>query len=452
MPESSTQEPKRVLIIANLLKSSPRIPRLIRHLPSFGWLPTIVTPRIPTNTERIFNAPPKNIRHLGIEIIETGEVRHYEQFKEETPALQTITPIKSLLASLDSTDGRKIAEIIRKYYWRLYLTANFPDVDKNWKENALRTARELLKKRKFDIMISSSSPVISHIIASELKKEFGIPWIADYRDLWTLNHNYPFGPIMRLFDVRLEKKTMRPCDAMVTVSESLTRDLSAMFREKEVLTIPNGFDPDERIAIVPLTKEFTMTYTGQIYHGKQDFTLLIDSLSELLMEGRMDRNRVRLRFYGPIDEQLKRYAEEKKLADVLEQPGAISREESLIRQSESQMLIFFNWDDPSQPGIGSGSLKLLEYLQAKRPILVTGRNKNNVSSKIVKETAAGKIGTSIQETKDILLSAYDRYLESGAVPFEGKSNEIDKYDFRHSVRGYASLMNRIAGQMVEKAS
>jgi len=36
--------------------------------------------------------------------------------------------------------------------------------------------------------ISSSPPVSTHLIASQLSKEQPIPWIADLRDLWTQNH------------------------------------------------------------------------------------------------------------------------------------------------------------------------------------------------------------------------------------------------------------------------
>jgi len=445
MSEPSSGVSKRVLIIANLFKSSPRIPRLIRQLPAFGWFPTIITPRVPGQAERIFNAPPRDLKHLGLEIVEAGEVKLYEQIKEEGLALPARKPLVRTLDKLDSDAGDRIAKIFRKYYWRFYLTLNFPDVDKNWKEDALRAARKTMNEKKIDLIISSSSPIISHMIASELKKELGIPWIAEYRDLWTLNHNYPLGPIMHQIDRRLEKKTMKMCDAMVTVTDSLAGDLSHMFPEKKILSIPNGFDPSERIRDVPLTKEFTITYTGQIYHGKQNFTMFIDAISELLSEGKMDHDKVRLRFYGPIDAELKRYCERKGISDILIQPGVIPHEESLIRQSESQALLFFNWDEFPQPGIMS-MLKLVEYLQARRPIVITGRRIDDPTIEMIRRTNAGRIGTSVAEIKGILLDYYDRYRNTGMIPFEGKPAEIDKYDFRHSVRKYAQLMNEIAGR------
>lgn len=442
MSESSNTESRRVLIIANLLKASPRIPRLIRHLPSLGWIPTVITPRIPAGAEKLFNAPPRDLKHFGVEIIEAGDCRSYEQLKEEGLAPPARRPIKNLLGRLDSGGGRNIAGLLNKYYWRFFLTANFPDIDKAWKKDALDAAKKIISEKKIDIIISSSSPIISHIVASELKKEFGIPWVAEYRDLWSLNHNYPLGPIMHRIDKRLEKRTMRTCDAMVTVTDSLAGDLSRMFPEKKILSIPNGFDPNERLAAVPLTKEFTITYTGQIYHGKQDTVMFIDAISELLSEGKLQRDKARLRFYGPIDRELKQYSERKGISDILIQPGVIPHEESLMRQSESQALLFFNWDDPSQPGIGS--LKLVEYLQAKRPIIATGRNIDNLTTEIIRGTNAGKIGASVAEIKEILLDYYNQYRHAGMISFAGKPAEIDKYDFRHSVRKYVQLMNSIA--------
>lgn len=140
--------------------------------------------------------------------------------------------------------------------------------------------------------------------AKELKIRNNIPWIADFLDLWTLNHNYPHGPLRKWFDTRLELKTISWADALVTVSEPETDKQGSLHRGKPVFAIPNGFDPDEVTQLqIPLTKEFTITYTGAIYNGtiygnKQNPTPLLRALRELIVEGLINPDITRVRFFG----------------------------------------------------------------------------------------------------------------------------------------------------------
>ena len=71
------------------------------------------------------------------------------------------------------------------------------------------------------IIILTSYPYPTpHIAGFLLKRKFKdkIIWISDYRDLWTLNHNYSFNIIRRFFDKILEKYITVNADIITTVS------------------------------------------------------------------------------------------------------------------------------------------------------------------------------------------------------------------------------------------
>ena len=53
-----------------------------------------------------------------------------------------------------------------------------------------RGAKEYLKNNKVDVIIATGDPFILFSYASKLSKEFGIPWIADYRDPWSHNQEH----------------------------------------------------------------------------------------------------------------------------------------------------------------------------------------------------------------------------------------------------------------------
>ena len=46
-------------------------------------------------------------------------------------------------------------------------------------------AKELCRKKSFDLILVTGEPFILFKYGHKISKEFGIPWIADYRDVWT---------------------------------------------------------------------------------------------------------------------------------------------------------------------------------------------------------------------------------------------------------------------------
>ena len=183
-----------------------------------------------------------------------------------------------------------------------------------------------MQNEDIDAMISSSSPVTSHIIANELKNKHKIPWIADLRDLWTQNHSYLYGTIRKFFEEKLELKTLQSADTLATVSPVWAEELRTLHGGKKTHTITNGFDPDKKsTGEIDLTSKFTITYTGQIYTGRQDSSKLLAALHELIPDGTMNPDGVEVRFYGPDNELLAKEIEEQELSNIVKQYGMVPR-------------------------------------------------------------------------------------------------------------------------------
>ena len=85
----------------------------------------------------------------------------------------------------------KISNKIVTSFLHLYQSIfAFPDTEKNWKKNAIETIEKLLEKNLDFILISSSPYPVSHCIAQQIKKNYNLKWVADFRDPWSQNHNY----------------------------------------------------------------------------------------------------------------------------------------------------------------------------------------------------------------------------------------------------------------------
>jgi glycosyltransferase involved in cell wall biosynthesis len=411
---------KKVLIIANLFYASPRIPGLAKYLPEFGWEPIILTVPLGENPDSSFG-PPDDFR-MNQRVVETYSYRSERTF----------------VAGARSRMGR-LKPFLRVLYRRYTEIAHYPDKEKKWIPIAVDSAKELLKNEHVDAMISSFSPATCHLVAKKLEEKFNIPWIADFRDLWTQNHNYPYSQFRKFFERKLEFRTLSTADALVTTSKPWAENLKAMHR-KEAYVITNGFDPEKmNIGRNGLTSSFTITYTGQIY-PRQDVTKFLVALEGLISQGRINSTDVEVRFYGPTSELLTTEIERHQLSSVVKQYGVVSREDSFNKQRESQLLLLLNWDDAKEKGVFTG--KIFEYLAAQRPILSTGGLRGDVVEALLKETRAGIYCPAVENIREALCDSYNEYKSKGRVLYDGDVNEICKYSYREMAKQFAEVLNR----------
>jgi glycosyltransferase involved in cell wall biosynthesis len=411
---------KKVLIIAHLFHASPRIPGLARYLPEFGWQPIILTTPLGDRPDERFGPP--------------------NAFREKNRVIETYgysSPYgKKRLTSKKYSRVRPFLKFLYKYYREI---AHYPDSERGWKPFAVKAGDELLQNEDIDAMISSSSPVTTHIIASELKKRHKTPWVADFRDLWTQNHNYSYSPLRRLFEKRLELKTLSTADALATVSQLWAKELGMLHR-REVYTITNGFDPDKMSnEKANLTLKFTITYTGQIY-TKQDPSKLLLALKDLISRGAIDPKDVEVRFYGPADGSLAKKIEKYRLSAIVRQYGIVPRAVSFEKQRESQLLLLLKWEDPWEHGWYSG--KIFEYLAAKRPILATGGT-NDVITELLNETNAGINAQTVVDVKNALRKLYTEHKLKGKISYQGSIEKVNKYSYREMARKFAEVINTV---------
>jgi hypothetical protein len=419
------------LIIANLVHASPRIPGLVKYLPEFGWEAIVVTVPIGEDPEARFG-PPNDFKDK-YRVIETAGYQTKDDIGE-----QALKRFK--LASKKSYGyARPFLRIMYRFYSEIL---HYPDKEKRLRHFAVEAGDRLIGNEKVDVIISSSSPVTCHVVARELKNKHKIPWVADLRDLWTQNHNYPYSFLRRMIERRLELATLRHANALVVVSSPAAEQLKKLHKREDVCVITNGFDP-ERLneKETALTSKFTITYTGQIYAGKQDTSKLLIALEDLLDDGTIEPADVEVRFYGPECEVLTRGIEKYGLAGIVKEYGVVTRQVAFERQRESQLLLMFNWDDPREKGVYTQ--KIFEYLASKRPILSTGGFGNDVVEALLGETKAGVYCRTVEDIKSALKFFYLEYKDRGTVTYTGDIEKINKYSYREMARKFATILEQV---------
>ncbi|MCB9358487.1 glycosyltransferase [Candidatus Woesearchaeota archaeon] len=430
---------RTILIIADLYHACPRIPGIAKYLARNGWRPIILTGTIGDDFGRGQVPSREFFKKNKIEVVEVDYFRPLEIFKRFS--LRSKSKKKKNLSNKNinssSTEKRTLiptfaavlkGKLFKLLYGILGFFFAYPDWERFWRKPAIDIASKIIKKYKINHMISSSSPATAHLIALRLKEKHDIRWVADLRDPWSNNHYYPYG-IRRYLDRMLEKRTLKQADALVTVTRHWASDLKIRYSQ-DIHAITNGYDEEEfSRPRIKLTKDFTITYTGSIYWGRQDPSMIMEGISRCNLP-------IGLRLFGPFYPKIAKMGDALKINVV--QYGMMPKEEVVKKQSESQMLMLMDWDDDKEKGVIPG--KFFEYLASGRPIIMSGGVKDNIMHELLEYTGAGYSCNDPSTCSKILSRAYSEYKKTGNVLYNGKKSKIKEFSYDSLAKKYEQVL------------
>ena len=294
---------------------------------------------------------------------------------------------KAQAASLNISRGAASGGALRKgvgFFLRTFVY--FPDANIGWLPYAARDASARLREWRPELILASSPPPTGLLVAWQLAKSWGVPWVADLRDLW-VDHQYYAQPRWRkAVEEWLERRTLSSAAGFVTVSEPLAEVLKRKY-DKPTAVVLNGFDPSDypQQGNAPAGDGFvTILYTGVIYPGRQDPSPLFDALQRL---GDL-ASEVKILFYGSYLGIVRELAAQYGVEHLVEVNPPVPYRESLRMQSEADALLLLLWNDQAERGVYTG--KLFEYVGARRPILAVGVG-GDVAAEFILSREAGTV-------------------------------------------------------------
>lgn len=441
----------RLLFIANNYYNkenvaSNRTSGLLKYLPEFGWEVTLIT------YHPLHKTLPLGFSNKYVATVVEGVSPSEHKKESNNPGDKQI---KTLTKQENSTGfpqyiwsgvrkcwhfmnrsafiGNILKHILELYYMIQYPVSS----NARWKRNAIRLAQDKCDSEHFDAILSTHNLPESHITASLISKKYNIPWVADYRDLWSQNH-YNTGSKRRFAHMRqLEIKTLDCCRCCTTVSQPLATDL-ALLLKKDVFVIPNGFEIGNYPQSSTLRPKFTITYLGSLYNGLRDPTPLLNIISDLIRENVIDTEKIAIDFYGDVLPLIDEKIRDLNLQKVVTQHGRVSKEMSIQMQTTSQILLLLTTTHTKQIGVLPG--KMFEYLAAHRPILSMGYQGNCSISDVLEETGAGVHITSQEQLRAQLISWYNEWLDSGEVNYNGNDEAINCYSHRKMGEKFSQVL------------
>lgn len=295
--------------------------------------------------------------------------------------------------------------LLRRALGKTRDTLAFPDELVGWIPMAVRAGMQAVRSRHFDAVLSTALPMSAHVAAWYLSKRTGLPWIADYRDAWSGNPYMPWGPLKSFAERTFEQFLIRHAAAVTTVSEPIAKQLERV-HSRTATAIPNGYDEaDWQDCALPVPQSFDLIYAGNLYDGKRSPEMLFQALREL-QEVHHPAGGASVHFYTVNNIGLHEAAQRHGVSSQIFIHGFVPRPEVLRRQREAAvLLILLNADPRTENETGS---KYLEYLGARRPMLVCGSS-GSVMRSIVSSSGLGWYAATVEEAKRALIAAYGRF-------------------------------------------
>jgi glycosyltransferase involved in cell wall biosynthesis len=273
---------------------------------------------------------------------------------------------------------------------------HWPDAEIGWVAAARVAGRRLLAAGGYDLIYVSAPPFSGLRVGAQLSREFGVPWVAEFRDLWSDNHNYAHPSWRRAIERRWEARLLRTASALVTVSAPLARTLSRF--GKPVWEIRNGYDAEDLVGLDAAATgprdRLEIAYTGSVYPAYHDLAGFCEGLALFRNAGGQARVRVAGRNVAP----LLAAARQCNVDDWFEAQATVERREALAMQLSADVLLMFLWCDGED---GIYTTKLFEYAGARRPILAVGPHSGDVG-KLITDARIGAVGASAKEVAALL--------------------------------------------------
>lgn len=287
----------------------------------------------------------------------------------------------------------------------------------------------LNNRKKYDCVISTFGPDMCHYLGAFMKElEDRVLWVADYRDLWSLNHIDYLSEESRLMDRDLEKKIVwQKSDLITTVSDGLVEKLKRAGIGK-VLKVTNGHDirRAELISLIEAKREpktegelIRILHSGSIYPGFRDPGPFLAAIDRLISKGDIE-NAVEVEFIGKNLHHLDIYDQKYSFVKV---SGEVSRSKSIEKQRDSNFLLLLESSSPDAEGVLTG--KLFEYITSGVPVLCAGINEKSELGCVIEDTRTGVVlGSDSEQIESNLRNAL---CNGSSEFFNPDCDEIMKY-------------------------
>ena len=317
-------------------------------------------------------------------------------------------------------------------------------------------ARRYLMDQKVDVIIATGEPFVLFRYASKLSADFGIPWVADYRDPWSQDRHRVWT---RWLESRLERRISASAAAITTASEFFKHLLAQLLPGKPAIVVPNGYNPEAMATAQALDQgheQLTIAFTGTIsgWHPIESVFRVFDEFMGAHPQAALSLRMIGVSGRETIEDSIRtRFPN---LARNVTFTGRLANEEMALELAKANAFLMFNM-------YAYSGTKVFDYLALRRKIILCYSDDpearqlklqhykldlppgadEHVLERIVEETQSGVVVKDAAHLREVLTDLYREFEHSRSIACEPVGTE------KHSRRAHAEQLAGILKGLVK---
>lgn len=389
--------------------------KIAKYLPNYGWLPIVLS-------------------------VKRSKLR----------PLYDVSTVKDIADNVEvyRTWSFESALLMRHIPYFLHLNPKWlqiPDPFIGWFPFAVREGQRIIRSQKVDAIFSSSLPSTCHLVANALKQRTGLPWVADFRDLWTQNTYVAYPRLVLKIENKMEAAVVSNAERITTINEPMTGEMRGKYPDQpseKFVTVSHGFDPEDFRGAELYQKaspdKFTMTYTGSLY-GKRNVDMFLYAIKELIDEKGIHSEKINIRFVGNVS-SARSLCHQLGLNHVVTFSEVVPHEEAWAYLFSSDALLLVQGTGYLDEKGSTG--KLFEYLAIGKPVLALAPE--SVAASIIRQANIGLV-VNPEDKEGIKRAVREMYTKwlSGSLKVNPNKEVIKQYDVRELSGRFAMILDEL---------
>lgn len=429
---------KKILVLSYFfppcnLTASQRIEGWVNYLSLFGYYPIVVT----RNWDIVINSPEDAS-------ISTGkEVKHVKQDNYEVHYLPYHASKRDEIFEKNRNKKhlQKLSKVLtlKDLLLESYSNSAIPYA------NMYDYSRKIIKENSdIKCVIISAKPFNQFKFGYLLNKEFGIKWIADYRDDWNTSEleskNTGWMKYISKIQSKSEKKWINSAECITSISEIYIAKI-AQFVQKRGVVILNGFDGidlEEDIKDSD-SSQFRITYNGSLY-STQSIEPILQVIKKIASNEEI-KLKIQIHFPGlAFDKVQEKRVREQMIGfeSILYITDRIPKKEVIEIQQNSDLLLMVAHGSVK----GVPSSKLYEYVGLKKQILLYP-NDHDIIEQTLNDTGLGIICEDEDQIYESLLNLILSKQNGVNEKLKIDESKIEFYSRKNQTAQLAQLLDEV---------
>jgi len=448
--------------------SARRAAKLCKYLPAHGWQPVVLTKDwerdVAAEDRRAYrlSSYPQALDELrGVQIVRAPYRTRDNVLRRAHLRLGGVYEGSAAAGGDPGSNGARSAAWSPRGFARRALSlisptfGDFPDPFRGWVDSAVAVGVDVVRRGSIDAICSLCPPASAHIVGSEISRTTGVPWLAQFDDLYSFHLERQRRPEWRRYADGQHRQWMKQASVAGAITPAMLEYVRRTYGvEGDVVMV--GFDPDERPVVEPDRHDrLRLAYTGSVYPGDQRPELFFEALDRVVAAHGGHTPPLEVTFAGTgrdaeLRQMLAAYPNAARACVFIERLPPM---DALRLQREADGLLMFNCTAPApDEGTLSFPAKTFEYLNAGRPILALPSDPGGWGDDLLTRTHTGVTANSVLDIAAVLEEWLRTWRSGAALPYSGDATVIARYTQPRQAAVLARLLDRAAESRPRRAS